>query len=46
MNNISKHAKNELDILFSQNPEHLLVDFKEEIIYLCEKFGNSGQSGG
>lgn len=46
MNNIAKHAKNELDILFSENPEHLLIDFKDEIINICEKFGNSGQSGG
>jgi hypothetical protein len=46
MNNITKHAKNELDILFSENPDHLLINFKDEIINLCEKFGNSGQSGG
>lgn len=46
MNNISKHAKNELDILFSEYPDHLLIDFRNEIINLCEKFGNSGQSGG
>lgn len=46
MNNIRKHAQKELDILFDLEPDHLLIDFREEILNLCEKFGNSGQSGG
>src|SRR5690606_2483646 len=31
---------------FNLKPDHLLIEFKEEILNLCEKFGNSGQSGG
>jgi len=46
MNNIRKHAETELEILFNLEPEHLLIEFREEILNLCEKFGNSGQSGG
>ena len=46
MNNIRRHAEKELDILFNLKPDHLLIEFKEEILNLCEKFGNSGQSGG
>lgn len=46
MNNIRKHAETELNLLFNLYPDHLIINFKEEILNLCDKFGNSGQSGG
>lgn len=45
MSNIGNYAKKELEILFERVPDSVLVDFKDEIITLCDKFGNSGQSG-
>ena len=50
MTNTARHAQRELEIL-SQNalePDNrpIIEEFKDEIIALCEKFGNSGQSGG
>lgn len=50
MNNIGNHAKRELDILSGthSDPDNrpIIEPFSAEIIALCEKFGNSGQSGG
>lgn len=46
MNNTYTHAKNELDILISNTPDAVVKEFKDEILAICEKFGNSGQSGG
>lgn len=40
-------AQRELDILEKASKgEAVILEFKEEILALCEKFGNSGQSGG
>jgi hypothetical protein len=44
--NTAKHAIKELNILFDQHPDSLIKEFENEILALCEKFGNSGQSGG
>ncbi len=46
MTSTYKHAKEELDILFKQTPTATIRDFEDEILALCEKFGQSGQSGG
>ena len=46
MTNTMTHAKREIDILESTTPDALILEFKNEIIALCEKFGRSGQSGG
>lgn len=50
MNNVGNHAKREIEILCSTNTDPnnrpIIEEFKDEIIALCEKFGNSGQSGG
>ncbi len=46
MTNTYNHAKTELDILFKTTPTSCINDFKNEILALCEKFGQSGQSGG
>jgi len=46
MNNSSSHAKRELEILSKSTPDAIITPFAKEIIALCEKFGNSGQSGG
>jgi hypothetical protein len=46
MNNAKLHAIRELAILSTTVPDALVLDFKEEIIALCDAFGNSGQSGG
>lgn len=52
MNNTRTFAERELDILDKSwdrgNPdeEPVILEFKKEILALCEKFGNSGQSGG
>ena len=40
------HAERELEILAKTTPDALIVEFKDEIISLCEAFGRSGQSGG
>jgi hypothetical protein len=40
------HAERELEILEKSTPDAIIVEFKKEIIALCEAFGNSGQSGG
>lgn len=46
MTNSQTHAKKELDILAKTVPDAIITPFTDEILALCEKFGNSGQSGG
>jgi hypothetical protein len=46
MTNTQSHAQVELDILSKSVPDALILEFKDEILALCEKFGKSGQSGG
>ena len=46
MTNTYKHAKMELDILFKTTNDSILKEFENEILMICEKFGQSGQSGG
>ena len=46
MTNTQSHAQVELDILSKSTPDAVILEFKDEILALCEKFGNSGQSGG
>lgn len=46
MTNTQSHAKKELDILFATTPDAIIREFEPEILALCEKFGQSGQSGG
>lgn len=42
----ARHAEVELDALFAQEPDSQFKNMKPEILALCEKFGQSGQSGG
>lgn len=44
--NTARFAKDELDILLKTVEEPIIAPFYSEIISLCEKFGQSGQSGG
>jgi len=50
MTNTQSHAKRELEILVANatDPDNrpIIEEFIPEILALCEKFGNSGQSGG
>lgn len=46
MTNTQSHAKVEFDILSETNPDAIALEFKDEILAICEKFGKSGQSGG
>ena len=46
MTNTKTHAEKELDILIKTTPDAIIRDFIPEILALCEKFGESGQSGG
>lgn len=46
MTNTQSYAKQELDILEATVPDAIILPFREEILALCEKFGESGQSGG
>lgn len=50
MTNTQLHAKKELKILIANatdpNNRPIIEEFIPEILALCEKFGNSGQSGG
>jgi hypothetical protein len=46
MTNTQSHAEKELEILANNTPDAVILDFKDELLALCEKFGNSGQSGG
>lgn len=46
MTNTQTHAKRELEILAKTTPDAIVTPFANEILALCETFGNSGQSGG
>lgn len=46
MTNLHSHAKRELEILLKITPDSIIAPFTNEILALCEAFGNSGQSGG
>ena len=46
MKNTRLRAERELEILAKTTPDAVVLEFKSEIIALCEAFGNSGQSGG
>ncbi|MFD2922013.1 hypothetical protein ACFS6H_19995 [Terrimonas rubra] len=46
MTNTKSHAQLEFDILQSTIPDAAILPFKNEILALCDKFGQSGQSGG
>ncbi len=46
MTNTQSHAQVEFDILTETTPDAIALEFKDEILALCEKFGKSGQSGG
>lgn len=50
MTNIHNHAQVELDILSKSSTDPynrpIIEEFKNEILAICEKFGQSGQSGG
>ena len=50
MTNTQSHAKKELEIIVANatDPDNrpIIEEFIPEILALCEKFGNSGQSGG
>ena len=46
MKNTQKFALQELDILAATVPDAIVIPFRNEILALCEVFGNSGQSGG
>ena len=46
MTNTQSHAQRELEILVKTTPDAIIKDFVPELLALCEKFGNSGQSGG
>jgi hypothetical protein len=46
MTNTQSHAEKELEILANNTPDAVILEFKDELLALCEKFGNSGQSGG
>ena len=46
MTNTQSHAHAEFDILSTTTPDAIVLEFKDEILNICEKFGNSGQSGG
>ena len=46
MTNTQSHAQVEFDILSETTPDAIALEFKDEILALCEKFGKSGQSGG
>lgn len=46
MTNTKTHAQSEFEILSATTPDAVVLEFKDEILALCEKFGMSGQSGG
>lgn len=46
MTNTQRFAATELGILIATTPDAIIRDFVPEILALCEKFGESGQSGG
>lgn len=46
MTNTQSFASRELEILRATTPDAIILEFENEILALCEKFGKSGQSGG
>ena len=44
--NTLKHAEKEMDIRLETVPDAIIMEFKPEILAICEKFGTTGQSGG
>ncbi len=44
--NTETFAKHELDILEKTVPDAVVLEFRDEILALCQAFGESGQSGG
>lgn len=46
MTQTRKHAELELSILGKTTPDAVVLPFKNELLALCEAFGQSGQSGG
>lgn len=40
------YAQNEFDVLKFTAPDAIVLEFEKEILYLVDKFNNSGQSGG
>lgn len=46
MTNTKKFAETELNILEKTFPDAVVTPFRDELLSLCEAFGNSGQSGG
>jgi hypothetical protein len=46
MTNTQSFAKQELDVLAATVPDAIVTPFANEILALCEAFGNSGQGGG
>lgn len=46
MTKIKSHAARELELLEKTVPDALILEFKPEILALCDAFGKSGQSGG
>lgn len=50
MSNTGRHAEREFEILekisLTAKVRPIILDFKDEIIALCDKFADSGQSGG
>lgn len=45
MTNTYNHAERELEILSKTTTDAVILEFKDEILALCEKFRQSGQSG-
>lgn len=43
---VQSHAEREFDILIKERPNDILVPFRDEVVSLCRKFLDSGQSGG
>jgi hypothetical protein len=46
MTNTKSHAEVEFEILSKVVPDAIALDFKDEILAICKKFSQSGQSGG
>ena len=44
--NLMSYANREFDILESEIPDAVVLEFKSEILAIVEKFGNAGLSGG
>jgi len=41
-----EHCKDEFEYLEKHIPDHIVLEFKDEILNLIQKFADSGQSGG